>query len=478
MIRVFGQTDKTFSSNGDVVLKPLKARVHKKDNGDYYLELETSLDYIDYLTEGNIVMANTPTGDQAFRISNVTKSKNKLVSKCFHVFYDSKNYLIPEQTIENQTLANALTLLNSATAPQSEFTVTSNITEVNSYECIRKSLYEAFKDVIDLWGGHLVRDNFSVSIVSSIGTDNGLTIQYKKNLKDISVKENWSSVVTKLLPVGKDGIMLNAVDPDASVYLVSSTQYDLPYCKTVTFQQKINKEDYETESAYMTALVNDLRAQGQKYLDANCVPQVNYTLKANLDRVTDIGDTIEVIDERLGINFITHVIGFTYDCIFENYSEVEFGNFNESLEGLVATMNKNAEIIATEKSESAMDKAVTESVEQVFTVLNDYIKITGTTSGWTWRKYYSGVVEAWKKVTVDASGITWSSFLTSLKSGETTISFPFEIANGVVTATMDDSGDIGWVYRSEASSTGATIGIIRETNTGDLTINICVRGTE
>ena len=29
MIKVFGQTDKTFFSNGDAVLMPLKARVHK-----------------------------------------------------------------------------------------------------------------------------------------------------------------------------------------------------------------------------------------------------------------------------------------------------------------------------------------------------------------------------------------------------------------------------------------------------------------
>ena len=36
MLRIFGQTDKLFSSNGDVVLQPLKAKVHKEDNGDYY----------------------------------------------------------------------------------------------------------------------------------------------------------------------------------------------------------------------------------------------------------------------------------------------------------------------------------------------------------------------------------------------------------------------------------------------------------
>ena len=466
MIRVFGQTDKTFTSNGDIVLKPLKAKVHKKDNGDYYLELETDLSYIDYVVEGNIVVANTPTGDQAFRISNVTKSKNKIVSKCFHVFYDSKNYLITGANVMEQSCADALTILNSATEPQTEFVTSSDIETAESYTCARKSLYEALQDVISIWGGHLVRDNFSISIKSSIGTDNGIVVQYKKNLKDITCKENWSNVVTKLMPIGKDGILLNDLDPTASPYLVSATQYDIPYCKAVIFQQNINQQDYASETLYKQALIDDLRAQGQDYLDINCLPQINYTLKANLDRVTDIGDTVEVIDERLGVDLITNVIGFVYDCIFGQYTEVEFGNFVQTLNGLVSTMNKSAEKIATETVQ-----------DQIATTLSDYILTRGTTDGWSWRKYASGVVEAWKQVTVNASDVSWSSFL-SIYSGYADVSYPFTISNAVVTASMNDSGDIGWISSAKAEDTSkARLTIVRQGNSGTMTINVFVRGT-
>ena len=44
---------------------------------------------------------------------------------------------------------------------------------------------------------------------------------------------------------------------------------------------------------------------------------MNYTLKANVDKLTDIGDTIEVIDEDLEINVMTTVIKYKYDCILE-----------------------------------------------------------------------------------------------------------------------------------------------------------------
>ena len=36
MIKCFGQADTVFSSNGDVVIQPFKAQVHKIDNDDFY----------------------------------------------------------------------------------------------------------------------------------------------------------------------------------------------------------------------------------------------------------------------------------------------------------------------------------------------------------------------------------------------------------------------------------------------------------
>lgn len=338
MIRVFSSTDKDFSSNGDIVLRPIKAKVFKADNGDYYLNLETNLDYVDNLLQGNIVVANTPTGDQAFRIANVTRTKNKITTKAYHVFYDSKNYLISDSYVVDKNCADALAHLNSVTEPQSEFETFSDINTIESYRCVRTSLYGAIMTVLERWKGHLVRDNFRIGISQSIGQDNGVIVQYRKNLKEISCVEDWTDVITKILPVGKDGILLNGVDPTADVYITSETQYTIPYTKTVSFQQDIDEDDYPTEEAYKQALVDDLRRQAEIYLNANCIPKVNYTLKANLERITDIGDTVEVIDEKLGIDLMAKVISFEYDCISQQYTQIEFGNFTKSLSNLITTI--------------------------------------------------------------------------------------------------------------------------------------------
>lgn len=358
MIKLFKITDTSFTSNGDVVIIPLRAKVHKEDNGSFYLDLETDLTYVDYLTEGRIVIAPTPQGEQAFRIGNVQKTKNKLSTRCYHLFYDTENYLIQDSNVVDKNCNDALDHLNSATDNTSPFTTLSNITTISSYRCVRTSLYEAIQVVLERWGGHLVRDNFTIKIMNAIGQDNGVTIRYAKNLRDITSEENWDNVVTKLLPVGKDGILLNALDSSASVYLTSTTQYEIPYTKTVSFEQDIDEENYVDEDgnfdeqAYKQALIDDLTYQAQAYLNANCIPQVNYTLKANIETITDIGDTIEVIDDRLGLSLMTNVIAFDYDCILSKYTEIEFGNFKEKLSNLINNITSEANKVINQAADT------------------------------------------------------------------------------------------------------------------------------
>jgi phage minor structural protein len=344
MIRAFNATDKLYSSNGDAVILPTKARVKNSDNGDYYLELTCGIEYNDYIQANNIIVAPTPRGDQAFRIRTVTKNKNKLEVKAWHVFYDSQNYLIADSYAVNLNCNAALDHFNNATDNPSPFTVSSNVATINSYRCVRTSLAECINTVLERWGGHLVRDNWNISILQDIGVDNGITIQYKKNLKELTASYDWSNVVTKLMPVGKDGILLD------ELYIYSDIQYDIPYTKTVSFEQDtILEEDYQDssgeldEDAYKAALKEDLLTQAVNYLKVYSLPVVNYTLKGNPEKVTDIGDSIEVIDERIGVNILTEVIAYEYDAIANKYVNLEFGNFTNTLSDLLSNISSSTD---------------------------------------------------------------------------------------------------------------------------------------
>lgn len=375
MIKIFSPSDRTFLSNGDIVIKPLKAKVHKEDNGDYYLDLECDLDYINYIVQDNIIVAPTPTGDQPFRITNVNRTRKKIQVKAFHVYYDSQNYLIEDSYVVDKNCNDALDHLNGSTEPVSPFTTLSDIANINSFRCVRQSLNDAIHTVLSRWGGHLVRDGFTIKVMSSIGSDNGVTIRYGKNLKDITVNEDWSSVVTKLLPVGNDGIML------PEVYLESDIQYSKPYTKTITFSQNIEQNEGESEEVYIDRLIADLREQATAYLNVNQYPKVNYTLKANVERVTDVGDTIEVIDERLGIDLLTHIISFDYDCILGEFIELSFGNVTEKLSGLISSITTQT----TQKVDTAVETVVSKvnaNIEEAYYTIwaemgNSYVLYNG-----------------------------------------------------------------------------------------------------
>lgn len=344
MIKVFNADERAFTNNGEKILKPLKAVILKEDNGDYELELETRIEDKDYIVNDKIIVCDTPWGEQGFRVYNPQKKNNKITGKCKHLFYDTAVYLIADSYVVDKNCNDALDHLNNACDAVTPFTTLSDIQQINSARIVRKSLEEAISVVLERWGGHLVRDNFNIEIRNTIGQDNGVTLRYGKNIQDIQVKEDWSAVVTKLLPVGKDGLMLDDKYITTSDLSPSEPNYgllyDKPYTKTVTFTQDLPEDEYEVdgeldEEAYNTALIQDLKDQAIAYIRENCVPKINYSVKANIDNVTDVGDTIEVYDERLNINLMTSVISVKWDCIQKRYTEVNFGNFSSKLKNLI-----------------------------------------------------------------------------------------------------------------------------------------------
>ena len=351
MIKLFGTTDRTFATNGDRVLKATKCVEHNEDNGDNYITLEVPLIYADDISAGRIITVPTLRGEQAFRIRDYTQTGRTITAKAWHVYYDAENLLIEDSYVVNKAGQAALEHLIAATDQTSPFTVSSDIATVNSFRCVRKTLAEAVGTFCERWGGHILRDNWTITANASIGKDNGVNIRYGKNIQSISAVYNWSDVVTKLLPVGANGTTL------AEVYVYSATQYAIPYSKVIEFDQTdISQDDYtDTDGdldvdAYTAALEEDLRTQAQAYVDAHSVPTVTYTLKASPDKVSGIGDIISVKDERLGIDLLTTVTAYDYDCILGKITSVVFGNFQNRLKDLTSQIKTTAEQAAASAS--------------------------------------------------------------------------------------------------------------------------------
>ena len=383
MIKLFSPQDRLFSSNGIKYITPLFANVVCEDNGVFELQIEASLEYIDDLVEDNILVAKTPKGLQAFRISDPQKLSHKIVLTAKHVFFDCENYIIKDSYVVEKNCNDALDHLLNGTDVPSGFTGFSNVETVDSFRCVRKNLGEAVKTLLERWGGHLDYDNWNIRILESIGADNGVTIRYGGNLEDIGVFEDWSNVCTKILPVGKNGILLNALDETVDVFLSSEQSYEIPYTKVVSFDQDIEEDDFKIiiddeeitdETAYTQALVDDLREQSEKYLNNNFLPKINYTLKAHPEFITNIGDVIHVFDERLNVNVLTHVVKYEFDPISERYRSIEFGNFGKSLSGLASKIEASAEKTAEKISNQTaitLGKELKSATDKIWSALGD-----------------------------------------------------------------------------------------------------------
>lgn len=364
MISVYDSTEKSFATNGNKILHPRKALIRKEDNGDYHLDLKDKIDYLEYYQAGLIIRVPTPWGYQAFRLTNPNIENDSITVRAYHVYFDSKNYIIKDSYVVDKNCNDALDHLNMGCDTISPFTTISDVNSVNSYRCVRKSLEEAISEVVDRWGGHLVRDNFNIAIRSKIGQDRGVTLSYAKNISKITQKEVWDDVVTKILPVGKDGLLL----PETYLELEEEL-YDIPYTKVVSFDQsEITEENYTIDGvldndAYNTALINDLRYKANLYLDENKLPKVNYSVSAYINKVSDIGDTIYVKHPKCKIDLTTNVIAIEYDCIQEKYTKIEFGNFKNKLKNLIQDISTNIT--------SEVEKSNAETVAKLQTELQD-----------------------------------------------------------------------------------------------------------
>ena len=343
MIKVYEATEKLFNHNGLKILHPTKAEIYIEDNGDYYIDIESSIEDLEYLKEGMIIRANTRWGEQGFRLTNPEKKNTKVFVRGYHLWKDSQKYVIVDSNIVNKNCNDALDHINIACDTPTPFNTISDITRINSTRIIRKSLEEAVAILVEKWNGHLYRDNWTIGIKETIGMDRGVVIKYGKNSQEIDAVENWDNVVTKMLPVGYDGITL------PELYIESVVQYDTPYTKVIKFDQDIDQEQYKDaegnlkEDEYREALITDLRNQAIEYINENQYFKCNYKVKAHIEGIVDLGDVIVVEHEKLGIQLNTNVIALKYDCIRDKYKEVEFGNFKNKLKNLVENIKVDTE---------------------------------------------------------------------------------------------------------------------------------------
>ena len=342
MIKVYDSNEKLFNHNGIKIIHPLRADITKIDNGDYYVELQDTIESLEFYQSGMIIRIPTPWGVQGFRLSNPTVKNNKVEVKGWHLSYDAKNYIIKDAYAVDKNCNDALEHFNSSTDIPSPFNVLSDITTIISTRAVRRTLFEIYELFLsaDRYGGHWYRDNWILGIKQKVGEDRGVLLKIGKNITDMQVAEDWDEVCTKVLPTTTNGEVAILLD---EVYVELDEQlYDIPYTKIVSFDNEFVIEDFETEEEYLVTVKNWLRGQAENYLAEHKLPKVNYSVSAKIDNVSDVGDVLQVKHPKIKVNILTEVISVQYDAIRKKYTKIEFGNFKKELKNLSQSITAEA----------------------------------------------------------------------------------------------------------------------------------------
>lgn len=349
MIEVYVKGNEDYGSNGDMTLTPTTCEVELTVEGVAELTLEHPIDDLgrwEYLVTDNVIAAPTPySKKQLFRIYDYTKTETEVTAYARHIFYDSAGEMLVDVRPTDKTGQEALDIILSGT----KYKAKTNIKTRSTAYYIRKNIMEAIggddeNSFINRWGGERMYDNFTVIINDRLGGDYGACAEFGRNMTGIEADISIDDVVTRIIPESYNGYTLEGEEPWVDSPLIG--KYANPRAAVIKFEDvKLLEDCQEGEEGFSTLelLREELKRRCEKeYENGLDKPKVNY--KVDLVEIADtddykdykklttigIGDDVLSRDRKLKINVTARCIRLVYDCIEEENTEVELGNYTEN----------------------------------------------------------------------------------------------------------------------------------------------------
>ncbi|HFG8780452.1 TPA: phage tail spike protein, partial [Corynebacterium striatum] len=442
MLTVHAPTATTFTATGEGVLDPelIDARVVEELGGAYQLTVTYPADgpLASKLVVEAIIAAPVPgtTIRQGFRIHEVTTSLDGLLEvTAFHLFYDLSGNFIADTFVVNKTPKAALDqLLRSATTPH-RFTATSSDTATRaSARVVRMNLAAAIMDqgsdntFASRWAGELTRDNWHIHHAATRGADRGVVIRDRKNLTGYSSTVDLTSVVTRIVPVGFDGITL----PELYVDSPRVDHYVIPHIKVVRYPdiKAIADADNPREDEVPLPQAHALLKQAAKaeyatnHIDT---PAASYTVSfvdlASTNEYADLaeletvllGDTVTVQHADLGVSLSARVVGYEYDPLRQAYISVELGSVAGKFTSITRTITTAQTVaqMAADLAGVALASADGKSTNHYGPTQPAAVRL-----GDTWFKDNGETIEIWIYQLTDTGEPGWVALATDLNHAQ------------------------------------------------------------
>ena len=222
MINLFSKDATNFASNGLATLYPVECVFYATINDVWQLKM--TLPYEEWNREklvepeqqlkvtGINAVAEQTSSYQLFRIYDVQRNDDYVEVTAYPVGLDARfDTYVDTLNLYYNTSAQAITAINNLSA---KYTVTTDVSsnasaEYNNTNII--SILNGDDGFVNKWGGEICYDNYNIKVNSHLGSDNGVSVRYGKNIRSMSYEVDTSGVVTRIYPKSAMGESLNAI---------------------------------------------------------------------------------------------------------------------------------------------------------------------------------------------------------------------------------------------------------------------------
>lgn len=396
---LYAASETDFTTNGiGLLTDAVSCTVTEERNGAYELTLvyPAKGHLAEYIAEDAIIKAKANDTDepQLFRIYKSGKQIGSNTTwNAEHISYELTGNPVEQFNVSGVNAEQALNRLLAAAVFKHKYTATSDITTVNSTSIadvvsVRKALGGVEGSILDTWGGEYHFNNYRIELLKARGADNGVTIEYGKNLTDAKQERNISNIVTAIFPYAK-----YTPEGTENEVFVSLKEKTLVHADAANYAYKrCEIVDFSSEWESGTIITEDmLRAKAEAYLEKiSTEPDINITLSyAQLKKTKDykniqamesvkLCDTVTVRIDKLQIEATAKIVKAKYDSLKERYDTMEIGSVRTNLtKQLTATQQEITESI---KRSQTRAEQIKKQIEQ--TIVDVTAAITGNSGGY------------------------------------------------------------------------------------------------
>ena len=361
MIPILFKSDATdFTTNGiGRLTDAISCTVTEERNGQYELEMQYPMDgqYYGEIKTSSIIAAIPYDGAkiQAFQVYKISRALGGRVTiSAQHISY--RLNWIPVMPFSASSLADTLEKIKVNSAEANPFTFEADFTSTVSCGFTiptgcKSVLGGVDGSVLDTYGGEYEWDNFTVKLHRNRGSEKPITLLYGKNITDLTQEEVISNTYTGVCPYwSATDNNITVTLPEKVISVNAAENFPFHRTKVVDFSDQFDAQP----------TIEQLREATTKYIEANNigVPDVSIDVSfinlAGTDGYEDaapletvqLGDTISVYFEKLGVQTRAKVIGYEYNVLTEKYESVSIGTSRSTLASTIVEQGQAAEEMA------------------------------------------------------------------------------------------------------------------------------------